>query len=90
MAKKIFFGAFVFVFSFSLTFVSAQEVQQDQQAMMEAYMKMMIPNENHGYLKNFVGDWDATSTAFYLLSGPPSEPENRAKRKKLIRLTAGT
>jgi hypothetical protein len=54
-------------------FVSGQEQpsQQDQQKMMEAYKKMSALNENHEYLKYFVGEWDVTSRAWMF---PGSEP----------------
>jgi hypothetical protein len=49
----------------------AQQTEQDQQKMMAAYMKMMAVNENHVYLKNFVGEWDVRTKAWMQ---PGTEP----------------
>lgn len=49
----------------------AQEAQPDQQAMMEQYMKLMAPNENHAYLAGYAGSWDVTTTAWM---APRAEP----------------
>jgi len=42
----------------------AQENHQIDPEMMEAYMKLNAPNENHEFLKNFVGEWVVTTTAW--------------------------
>jgi hypothetical protein len=61
----------------------AQEAQQDQQATMEAYTKMMAPNENHEYLKNFVGKWDVTTTSWMMPGAEPSV-SNGSSQAELI------
>jgi hypothetical protein len=51
---------------------AAQEGTTDQQKAMEMYMKLMATNENHDFLKNFVGDWNFTSTAWMQPGAPPA------------------
>ena len=74
MSKKLILvtGAVFLVFALSL-FAQEQPSQQDQQKMMEAYKKMGALNENHEYLKYFVGEWDVTSRAFFLSTGSRDE-----------------
>jgi hypothetical protein len=68
----------------SCLFVNAQEPQQDQQAMMEAYMKMMAPNENHEYLKNFVGEWDVTTTSWMMPGAEPMVSKNSSSAEMIL------
>lgn len=49
----------------------AQESQQMDPEMMAAYMKLNAPNENHAFLKNFVGEWEVTATGW---AQPGAEP----------------
>lgn len=81
MVKKAFLavGATVLALSLSPFLVGAQEAPQDQQAMMEAYMKLMAPNENHEYLKNFVGEWDVTTTSWMMPGAEPSVSTGTSK-----------
>ena len=51
--------------------VSAADTQEDQQKMMQEYMKMMAPNENHAYFNGLVGKWDVKTTAWM---APGQEP----------------
>lgn len=44
--------------------LQAADTQEDQQKMMQEYMKMMAPNENHAYFKDLVGKWDVKTTAW--------------------------
>ncbi len=76
-------GTALLIVSLSSMYINAQEAQQDQQAMMEAYMKMMAPNENHAYFKNFIGQWEVTSTAWMM---PGAEPvvSNSVSKAELI------
>ena len=57
----------------------AQAGQQMDPEMMEAYMKLMAPNENHEFLKNFVGDWDVTTTAWVQPGAEPVTIQNKTK-----------
>jgi hypothetical protein len=86
MTKKILsvLGATLFIVSLSSVFTNAQETQQDQQAMMEAYMKMMATNENHEYLKNFVGEWDVTTTSWMMPGAEPMVAKNSASAEIIL------
>jgi len=44
----------------------AQQTTPDQQKAMEMYMKLGEVNENHAYLKQFVGDWKSTATMWVM------------------------
>ena len=77
-------GATFLIVSLSSVFAIAQEAQQDQQAMMEAYMKMMAPNENHEYLKNFVGEWDVTTTSWMMPGAEPTVSNNSSKAELIL------
>lgn len=75
--------------SFVLTFwcVSAgiaQEGQQMDPEMMEAYMKLIAPNENHEFLKNFLGEWEVTTTAWMQPGAEPISSKGRAKAEMII------
>jgi hypothetical protein len=59
--------------------VAAQEATPEQQKAMEMYMKLMAPNENHAFLKNFAGDWNVTSTAWMQPGAPPSVSTSTSK-----------
>ena len=50
---------------------AAQEATPEQQKAMEMYMKLMAPNANHVFLKNFAGDWNITTTAWMQPGAPP-------------------
>lgn len=63
---------------------TAQETQQMEQEMMEAYMKMMAPNENHEFLKNFVGEWDVTTTAWMKPGAEPVTSKGNAKAELIF------
>lgn len=58
--------------TFSGVAALAQESDQGQAEALEAYVKMMTPNENHAFLKRFVGKWDVTTTAWM---HPGAQPE---------------
>ncbi len=77
-------GTTLLIVSLSCSFITAQENPQDQQAMMEAYMKMMAPNENHEYLKNFVGDWDVTTTSWMMPGAEPSVSTGTSKAELIL------
>lgn len=62
----------------------AQEAQQMDPEMMEAYMKMMATNENHEFLKNFEGEWEVTTTAWMQPGAEPVITQNSAKAKLIF------
>jgi hypothetical protein len=51
--------------------VRAADTQEDQQKMVQEYMKMMAPNKNHAYFNDLVGKWDVKTTAWM---APGQEP----------------
>jgi len=62
----------------------AQEGQQMDPEMMEAYMKLIAPNENHEFLKNFVGEWEVTTTAWMQPGAEPVFSKGSAKAEMII------
>ena len=62
---------------------AAQDTTSNQQKAMEAYMKLMGPNENHAFLKNFVGEWNIQSTA-WMQPGAPSTTSQSTSNAELI------
>jgi hypothetical protein len=62
----------------------AQEGQQMDPEMMEAYMKLNAPNENHEFLKNFVGEWVITSTGWMQPGAEPISSVGTAKAEMII------
>lgn len=86
MLRKIILTMLI-IFALSVSFSAAalaQEKEQDQQKMMEQYMKMMSPNENHAYFKNFVGEWDVTSTAWMQRGMPPTTSKNSSVAELIL------
>ena len=80
--KRIIFGLVVCFFGFSL--VSGSNQAEQDQEMMEAYMKMMAMNENHAFLKNFVGSWKAETSAWMQPGGEPEVADNSAKAELIM------
>ena len=62
----------------------AQEAQQMDPEMMEVYMKMMAPNENHAFLKNFVGEWEVTTTAWMQPGAEPVTSKGSAQAEMIF------
>jgi len=62
----------------------SQEAQQIDPKMMEVYMKMMALNENHEFLKNFVGEWEVTTTAWMQPGAEPVASQNKAEAKLIL------
>ena len=86
MLRKIILTVLI-IFALSVSFSAAalaQEKKQNQQKMMEQYMKMMSPNENHAYFKNFVGEWDVTSTAWMQQGTPPTTSKNSSVAELIL------
>jgi hypothetical protein len=73
----------VFVFFLGCV-LHAQTSEQDQQKAMEEYMKMGAPNENHDYLKFFVGQWNVTTTAWMQPGAPPVTSQNSAEAELVL------
>jgi hypothetical protein len=65
------FALCLVVVAFTPLQVRAADTQQDQQKMVQEYMKMMAPNENHAYFNDLAGKWDVKTTAWMV---PGQEP----------------
>ena len=63
---------------------AAQEGTPDQQKAMEAYMKLTAPNENHAFLKNFVGEWNVSTTAWMQPGAPPATSSSTSKAELVL------
>jgi len=75
-------------FILSVSFVSAKEMNQEQQmdpkAMMEAYAKLATPGEPHELFAILAGSW-ATKTKSWMEPGkPPMESTGTAEMKMLL------
>jgi hypothetical protein len=63
---------------------AAQEMPADQQKAMEAYAKVMSPNENHAFLKNFAGEWNTESKAWMQPGAPPTVSQATADAELIL------
>ena len=86
MSKKRFWilGLCLVMTVFILRAGSAQEAKKTDQEAMEAYMKMMAVTENHEFLKNFVGEWEVTTTAWMEPGAEPVITQNNAKAELIL------
>jgi hypothetical protein len=70
-----------------LAFSSAHAIQaqtaQDQQKAVEMYMKLGAVNENHAYLKAFVGEWKV-AVKMWTFPGSPATASETTARGELI------
>ena len=62
----------------------AQETEQMNPEMMEAYMKMMAVTENHSYLENFVGGWEVKTTGWMQPGAEPFVEQGKAKGELIL------
>jgi hypothetical protein len=60
------------------------QTPQDQQKAMEMYMKLGAVNENHAYLKQFVGEWKSKATMWMMPGAPPTTSENKARAELIL------
>lgn len=63
---------------------SVQQSQQDQEKMMQAFMKHMAVTENHAYFKNFVGAWEVTTTAWMQPGAEPAVSKGSAMAELIL------
>ena len=86
MSKKhsLILGFCLVLTVFMVSAVISQETQQMDPEMMEAYMKLNAPNENHEFLKNFVGEWVITTTAWMQPGAEPISTVGTAKAEMII------
>jgi hypothetical protein len=64
--------------------LSAQEPTPEQQQAMDAYVKLMAPNENHEFLKNLAGEWTVTTTIWPQPGAPPVSSEGTASSAMVL------
>ena len=86
MQKKLFFilGLCLVLTSLSFDAGVTQEAQQVDPKVMEAYMKIMAVNENHAFLKNFVGEWTVSTKAWMMPGAEPVVSQNAAKAELIL------
>ncbi|MFZ2323904.1 MAG: DUF1579 domain-containing protein [Ignavibacteriaceae bacterium] len=65
------FSKFIFILIPGLFSLSAFAQNMDQDAMMEAWQKSMVPGPEHKMIANMVGEWDAEITMWTDPSQPP-------------------
>lgn len=83
--KRLLFSGFSVVLTLWVVSAGiAQESHQIDPEMMEAYMKLNAPNENHEFLKNFVGEWVVTTTAWMQPGAEPISSVGTAKAAMII------
>lgn len=58
--------------------------QEDQAAMMDAWMKMTQPNENHKLLQKFEGKWTYVAKMFMDPSSEPSESTGKSEMRVIM------
>jgi hypothetical protein len=61
-----------------------QVKQMDQQAMMEAYMKLATPGEPHKLFASLAGSWTTTTKEWMEPGKPPTESTGTAEMKMLL------
>jgi Protein of unknown function (DUF1579) len=61
-----------------------QAKQMDQQAMMEAYMKLATPGEPHKLFATLAGSWTTTTKEWMEPGKPPTESTGTAEMKMLL------
>jgi hypothetical protein len=69
----------VFFVILALTIYAQEPSQEDQQKMMEAYMKMSALNENHEHLKIFAGDWEVSTKGWMYPGAEPALSQGISK-----------
>ena len=71
--RALFATVVVFAFCFMSGFaVHAQQSAPDSQKVAQDVMKLMMPGENHAFLKNYVGDWQIESA---VIMAPGTAPQ---------------
>ena len=77
-------GVLAMMISMCVDMGLAQESGQDQQKMMEAYMKTGALNENHAFFKSFAGKWDVTTKAWMQPGAEPSLSQSTARAELIL------
>lgn len=76
------FGVFFVILAW--TIYAQEPSQEDQQKMMEAYMKMSALNENHEHLKNFVGEWEVSTKGWWYPGAEPAASQGTSKGEMIM------
>lgn len=80
--RILIFGVFFVILA--MTIYAQEPSQEDQQKMMEAYLKMSALNENHAYLKNFTGEWAVLTKGWMFPGAEPAVSEGISKGEMLM------
>lgn len=83
LIKTIFFWAIVLIISHFGFSQNEKQMTPEQQKAMEAYAKMGALNENHEFLKKFVGEWNVTSKA-QMQGQEPEISESKATAELIL------
>ncbi|HLP62808.1 MAG TPA: DUF1579 domain-containing protein [Candidatus Deferrimicrobium sp.] len=84
LIKKMCVVIFILLMA-SFTFSqSEKQMTPEQQKAMEAYAKMGALNENHEFLKKFVGEWNVTSKAWMMPGQEPVLSESKSKAELIL------
>lgn len=76
-------ATFVLLISSSVV-AFAQETKTEEQKMMEAYLKYAMPDENHEFLKKFVGTWEVESKMWVKPGAEPSVSNLTSEGKMIL------
>lgn len=61
-----------------------QQMSEEMQAQMEAWMKLSQPGEEHAQLEPFAGEWKTTMRVWMDPSAPPTESEGTTSSKWVL------
>ncbi len=83
-ARWMFFLIFILVIVNSSFAQSENQMTPEQQKKMDAYARMGAINENHEFLKQFVGEWNVTSRGWMMPGQAPMVTESKAKAELIL------
>ncbi|MCU0285595.1 MAG: DUF1579 domain-containing protein [Acidobacteria bacterium] len=84
LTKKVCFVFLVLIMVGTCFSQGEKQMTPEQQKAMEAYAKMGALNENHEFLKKFVGEWNATSKAWMMPGQEPVSSEGKAEAELIL------
>lgn len=64
--------------------VPAQEVSEEQQAMMEAWAQAATPGDEHAWLAEMAGTWNVESTMWMEPGAEPTTSEGTVEREMIL------
>lgn len=74
---------FVIILCISLS-AQEQPSAEEQEAAQKAWMEFMTPGEQHKYLAQAEGEWNATTKLWYMPGGEPQEEESSASGEMIL------